>query len=117
MDSAIQAQNLQEQIATLYIQICYSTEAINVNKESYKSSLENEERGKEMVKIGKMSQADLAQLTAQRAQDEYSIVESESNVKNYKRQLKELLKSPMMRLSTSWCQLLRMHRLSALSLA
>lgn len=91
LDSAIQAQNLQEQIATLYIQICYSTEAINVNKESYKSSLENEERGKEMVKIGKMSQADLAQLTAQRAQDAYSIVESESNVKNYKRQLKELL--------------------------
>lgn len=91
LDSAIQAQNLQEQIATLYIQICYSTEAINVNRESYKSSLENEERGKEMVKIGKMSQADLAQLTAQRAQDEYSIVESESNVKNYKRQLKELL--------------------------
>ena len=91
LDSAIQAQNLQEQIATLYIQICYSTEAINVNKESYKSSLENEERGKEMVKIGKMSQTDLAQLTAQRAQDEYSIVESESNVKNYKRQLKELL--------------------------
>ena len=91
LDSAIQAQNLQEQIATLYIQICYSTEAINVNKESYKSSLENEERGKEMVKIGKMSQADLAQLTAQRAQDEYNIVEAESNVKNYKRQLKELL--------------------------
>ncbi len=91
LDSATQAQALQEQIATLYIQICYSTEAINVNKESYKSSLENEERGKEMVKIGKMSQADLAQLTAQRAQDEYNIVSAESNVKNYKRQLKELL--------------------------
>ena len=91
LDSAVQAQNLQEQIATLYVQICYSTEAIKVNKESYKSSLENEERGKEMVKIGKMSQADLAQLTAQRAQDEYNIVAAESNVKNYKRQLKELL--------------------------
>lgn len=91
LDSAVQAQAIQEQIATLYVQICYSTEAINVNKESYKSSLENEERGKEMVKIGKMSQADLAQLTAQRAQDEYNIVEAESNVKNYKRQLKELL--------------------------
>ena len=38
-----------------------------------------------------MSQADLAQLTAQRAQDEYNIVQAESNVKNYKRQLKELL--------------------------
>lgn len=91
LDSATQAQNLQEQIATLYIQICYSTEAIKVNQESYKSSLENENRGKEFVKKGKMSQADLAQLTAQRAQDEYNIVAAESNVKNYKRQLKELL--------------------------
>ena len=91
LDSAIQAQNLQEQIATLYIQICYSTEAIKVNQESYKSSLENENRGKEFVRNGKMSQADLAQLTAQRAQDEYNIVAAESNVKNYKRQLKELL--------------------------
>lgn len=91
LDSAVQAQNLQEQIATLYIQICYSTEAIKVNRESYKSSLENENRGKEFFKNGKMSQADLAQLTAQRAQDEYNIVSAESNVKNYKRQLKELL--------------------------
>lgn len=91
LDSATQAQNLQEQIATLYIQICYSTEAIKVNQKSYKSSLENENRGKEFVKNGKMSQADLAQLTAQRAQDEYNIVAAESNVKNYKRQLKQLL--------------------------
>ena len=91
LDSATQAMKLQEQIATLYVQILYSTEAIKVNQESYTSSLQNEERGKEMVKIGKMSQADLAQLTAQRAQDEFNIVQAESNVKNYKRQLKELL--------------------------
>ena len=91
LDSATQAVKLQVQIATLYVQILYSTEAIKVNQESYASSLQNEERGKEMVKIGKMSQADLAQLTAQRAQDEFNIVQAESNVKNYKRQLKELL--------------------------
>ena len=91
LDSATQAVKLQEQIATLYVQILYSTEAIKVNQESYTSSLQNEERGKEMVKIGKMSQADLAQLTAQRAQDQFNIVQAESNVKDYKRQLKELL--------------------------
>ena len=91
IDSAKQAQSIQEQIAQLYVQILYSKEAISVNKESYQSSLENENRGKEMVNIGKMSKADLAQLTAQRAQDEYNIVQAESNVKNYKRQLKELL--------------------------
>ena len=91
LDSATQAAKLQEQIAQLYVQILYSTEAIKVNKENYQSSLKNEERGKEMVNIGKMSKADLAQLTAQRAQDEYDIVQAENNVKNYKRQLKELL--------------------------
>ena len=82
---------MQEQIAQLYVQILYSTEAVRVNEESCASSRQNEERGKEMVSIGKMSQADLAQLTAQRAQDEYNVVQAQSNVKNFKRQLKELL--------------------------
>ena len=44
-----------------------------------------------MLAIGKMSKADLAQLTAQRAQDEYAIVQAESHLKDYKRQLKQLL--------------------------
>lgn len=91
LDSATQALKLQEQIAQLYVQILYSTEAVRVNEESCASSRQNEERGKEMVSIGKMSQADLAQLTAQRAQDEYNVVQAQSNVKNFKRQLKELL--------------------------
>lgn len=91
LDSATQALKLQEQIAQLYVQILYSTEAVKVNEESCASSRQNEERGKEMVSIGKMSQADLAQLTAQRAQDEYNVVQAQSNVKNFKRQLKELL--------------------------
>lgn len=91
LDSAAQALSIQEQIAQLYVQILYTTEAIAVNKENYESSLQNEERGKEMVKAGKMSNADLAELTAQRAQDEFNVVQTESNVKDYKRQLKELL--------------------------
>ncbi|MBQ7421449.1 MAG: TolC family protein, partial [Prevotella sp.] len=91
LDSAITANSIQEQIAQLYIQILYSAEAINVNKQSLETSQKNEERGKVMVEVGKMSRADLAQLTAQRAQDEYNIVASESNLRNYKRQLKQIL--------------------------
>ncbi len=91
LDSATTANNILEQIAQLYVQILYSNEAISVTKESLKTSQTNEERGKTMVDVGKMSKADLAQLTAQRAQDEYSIVEAESNLRNYKRQLKQLL--------------------------
>ena len=91
LDSAVTANKVLEQIAQLYVQILYSDEAISVTKESLKTSQANEERGKTMVSVGKMSKADLAQLTAQRAEDEYSIVEAESNLRNYKRQLKQLL--------------------------
>ena len=91
IDSATTANNIQEKIAQLYVQILYSNEAIKVNKESLKSSIQNEERGKEMLKVGKMSKADLAQLTAQRAQDEYNVINAESTTRNFKRQLKQLL--------------------------
>ena len=91
LDSAVTANTLMEQIAQLYVQILYSNEAVNVNKETLATSKKNEERGIMMMKVGKMSKADLAQLTAQRAKDEYAIIESESNLKNYKRQLKQLL--------------------------
>lgn len=85
------ANNIQERIAQLYVQILYMNEAVEVNKKSLETSKRNEQRGKEMVEVGKMAKADLAQLTAQRAADEYTIVEAESNIANYKLQLKQLL--------------------------
>lgn len=91
LDSAVQARNIQEQIMQLYVQIGYSTEAVRVNEESLKTSQKNEERGMEMLKVGKMSKADLAQLTAQRAQDAYNLVAAQTSVREYKRQLKQVL--------------------------
>ena len=90
-DSAVTANNIQEQIAQLYVQILYSAEAINVHKKSLETSKQNELRGQAFVEVGKMSRADLAQLTSQRAQDEYGIVEAESSLRNFKRQLKQVL--------------------------
>ncbi len=85
------ANNIQERIAQLYVQILYLNEAIAVSRQSLETSKKNEERGQQMVEVGKMSKADLAQLTAQRSADEYNIVEAESNLANYKLQLKQLL--------------------------
>jgi outer membrane protein len=90
-DSAVTANSIQEQITQLYIQILYSSEAIKVSQQSLETSKKNEERGKTMVDVGSMSKADLSQLTAQRAQDEYNIVAAESNLRNYIRQLKQIL--------------------------
>lgn len=85
------ANSIQERIAQLYVQILYMNEAISVSRQSLETSRKNEERGQEFVNVGKMSKADLAQLSAQRATDEYNLVEAESNLANYKLQLKQLL--------------------------
>ncbi|MBR4480796.1 MAG: TolC family protein [Prevotella sp.] len=85
------ANSIQERIAQLYAQILYLDENVKVNEQMLETSKKNEERGREMVEVGKMSKADLAQLSAQRANDEYSIVEAQSQLLNYKLQLKQLL--------------------------
>ena len=90
-DSIANARDLEEKIATLYIQILYSKEAVKVQKESLEAAKVNEQRGLHMVQIGSMSKAECSQLSATRAQDEYNVVQAESNVLNYKRQLKALL--------------------------
>lgn len=91
LDSAQTANSLQEQIAQLFVQILYSKEAVKVNESTLETSKKTEERGKEFCKVGSLSKADLAQLTAQRAQDEYSVVQAQSSLADYKRQLKQLL--------------------------
>ncbi|MBP5508458.1 MAG: TolC family protein [Prevotella sp.] len=91
LDSVTSARTIEERIVQLYTQILYTNEAISVAKQSLEASKVNESRGITMVEVGKMSKADLAQLSAQRAQDEYNLVAAESQVKNYKFQLKQLL--------------------------
>ena len=85
------ANSIQERIAQLYAQILYLAEHVSVNEQMLETSKKNEDRGREMLEVGKMSKADLAQLSAQRANDEYSIVEAKSQLMNYELQLKQLL--------------------------
>lgn len=85
------ANSIQERIAQIFAQILYLDESVKVSEQTLETSKKNEERGQEMVNVGKMSKADLAQLSAQRANDEYLIVEAKSQLMNYKLQLKQLL--------------------------
>ena len=91
LDSAVTANSIQEQILKLYLQILYLNDAVAVNQNNLATSRKNEERGQELVNVGKMSKADLAQLSAQTAQDEYNVVNAQSILANYKLQLKQLL--------------------------
>lgn len=91
LETQTTANSIQEKIAQLYVQILYLAEAVKVNEETLKTSVKNEERGQEMVSVGKMSKADLAQLSAQRSTDEYNVVSAQTQLRNYKLQLKQLL--------------------------
>lgn len=85
------ANSIQEQIAQLYIQILYVTEAVKVDSEMVKLSTLQRDRGLEMLKVGSMAKVDVAQLEAQVTQDKYSLVNMQSQLANYKLQLKQLL--------------------------
>ncbi len=91
LDSAVAANSIKEQITQLYMQILYLDEAVAVTKQSLKTSELNEQRGKEMMEVGKLSKADWAQLAAQTATDRYNVVEAESSLANMLLQLKQLL--------------------------
>lgn len=87
----VTANSIQEQIAQLYVQLLYLNEAVKVSEQTLETSKKNEERGLQMLEVGKMSKADVAQLSAQRVADEYGIVEAKANIARYKLQLKQLL--------------------------
>lgn len=82
---------IREQIAMYYVQILYTQEAKAVNEQLLASAQQQYDRGKELLRQGQMSKADLAQLEAQLSGCKYNIVSSETQVANYKRQLKALL--------------------------
>ncbi len=86
-----QANTIQEQIAQLYVQILYETEAVRVCREIIKASMMQRDRAKTMVEVGSLARVDLVQLEAQVSQDEYSLVQAQSQLANYKLQLKQLL--------------------------
>lgn len=82
---------LKEEITKLFLQILYADESVNINKGTLEVSKATYERAKELFNQGSISKADLAQLEAQVGNDEYQLVTSESSLRNYKLQLKQML--------------------------
>ncbi len=91
LDVTQQANSIQEQIAQLYVQILYETEAVRVCEEIIKASELQRDRAQVMVDVGSLARVDWVQLDAQVSQDKYSLVQAQSQLANYKLQLKQLL--------------------------
>lgn len=82
---------LKEEITKLFLQILYADESVNINKGTLEVSKATYGRAKELFNQGSISKADLAQLESQVGNDEYQLVTSESSLRNYKLQLKQML--------------------------
>lgn len=91
LDVEQQANSIQEQITQLYVQILYETEAVKVCKEIIKASELQRDRAQAMVEVGSLARVDLVQLEAQVNQDMYSLTQTQTQLANYKLQLKQLL--------------------------
>lgn len=82
---------LKEEITKLFMQILYADESVEINRKTLEVSQATYHRAEELFKEGSISKADLAQLEAQMANDQYQLTVSESSLRNYKLQLKQLL--------------------------
>lgn len=82
---------IQERITNLYISILYSTEAQHVAERLAETTKMQWDRGVQMMKNGKMAKADVTALQAQHEAALYDIVNSQTQVASFKRQLKALL--------------------------
>lgn len=91
LNTAISALGIREQIALYYVQILYTQEALKVSNQLLQTAQSQYDRGVEMMNQGQMSKADVAQLEGQLSSNRYNVVNAETQVANFKRQLKALL--------------------------
>lgn len=85
------ARSVEEQILQYYVQILYEAEAVRVADSTLAASASLLRRGEAMMAAGQLARADVAQLEAQKSQDEYSLVSARAQLATYKMQLKQIL--------------------------
>jgi outer membrane protein len=85
------ANTIEQNIAQLYVQILYATEAVRVNQSTLAVSQAERDRAKQLLAAGSIARSDLAQLEAQVSDDRYQLVTQQANLQDYKLQLKQLL--------------------------
>lgn len=86
-----QKNSLKEEIATIFVQILYSAEAVKVNESAVNTANENLKSGKAKFEVGKIAKSEVAELQSQLSTAEFQLVNAETQLANYKLQLKQLL--------------------------
>ncbi len=83
--------NIQISLVQTYMQVLYAYEAVRINQNTVEVSKAQRDRAEELMKAGSISRVDLAQLESQYSTDKYQLIMAQTNLDNYKLQLKQLL--------------------------
>ena len=73
------------------MQVLYAMESVRINQNTVEVSTAQRDRAVELLRAGSISKVDLAQLESQLSTDKYQLVVAQTNLDNYKLQLKQLL--------------------------
>lgn len=83
--------NLEVAILQAYLNIMYNREAVEVARGTLEVSKSQESRAKRLMETGRISKVEYAQIESERAQNEFELVQAESNYASAKMALKEIL--------------------------
>lgn len=88
-DDAIK--NIKLGILQAYLNTMYAKEAVEIARQTLEVSTSQTERAKRLMESGRSSKVEYAQIESQMAQDQYNLVQAESNFASSKMTLKKIL--------------------------
>lgn len=88
-DDAIR--NIKIGILQAYLNTMYAKETVEIAKQTLEVSTSQTARAKRLMESGRTSKVDYAQIESQMAQDQYNLVQAESNYSSAKMALKKIL--------------------------
>ena len=83
--------DIQIALIQTYMQVLYAMESVRINQNTVEISVAQRDRAKELLRVGAISKVDLAQLESQLSTDKHQLVVAQTNLDEFKLQLKQLL--------------------------
>lgn len=85
------ARDIRVAIVQAFMQVLYAIESVNISQKTVEVSESECNRSRNLLEAGSIAKVDLAQLESQLSSDRYQLVVAQTNLDNYKLQLKQLL--------------------------
>ncbi len=78
-------------VLSAYLNIMYAQETVSIAKQTLEVSTSQTNRARRLMESGRTSKVDYAQIESQMAQDQYNLVQAESNLSTAKMNMKKIL--------------------------